>query len=191
MNSPSTQIHQRTWIYWVLVSGGARLLTSLLMQVGAPNLFFLIEPIGQWLVLRRHFKKSYHWVWLTMAGGFLGVFFTPTIFPIDARSPLTRFFLFAWFGVFIGVFQWFYLRGRSAKAGWWIVAAALDSGIEDSFANILGSVLGGTITATALIFLLKNQVTDQVESRAEPAPSPARQSDSADADIQENHQSRE
>jgi len=105
------------WLWWVVASG--------LGFVFPP-----LQPLAQWLVLRRHLSRAAWWVLATILGmGVGGAIGMAT--GVDAMVAL------AWavgdgsevvktgatLGVAVGVAQWLILRQHFAEARWWIPAS--------------------------------------------------------------------
>lgn len=76
--------------------------------------------LGQWWVFRKHLKQAGGWVLATGIALFLqGAFRWSLPFDTPAEQVLVSITLS--FGIFLGLCQWFVLRGRVPYAGWWIV----------------------------------------------------------------------
>ena len=105
------------WLWWVVASG--------LGFVGTP-----LQPLAQWLVLRRHISRAGWWVLATILGMAVGG-------AVGMATGVSRNVALAWavgdgsevvrtgatLGAAVGVAQWLVLRQHFAQAGWWIPAS--------------------------------------------------------------------
>ena len=105
------------WLWWVLASGLGFVFTPL-------------QPLAQWLVLRKHISRAGWWVLATILGMAVGG-------AIGMATGVSRQVALAWavgdgsdgvrtgatLGAAVGVAQWLFLRQHFAKAGWWIPAS--------------------------------------------------------------------
>lgn len=142
---------------------------SLFLYIFFPTLC-LLSGIFQYGLLRRYVPKMGGWVLATMAGCLL-------VFPSMGLLQLlfeAAFLLiwngalaFATIGGLIGLSQWFFLRRRIPKAGWWVLASILGWGLAvlgrltavrngSAFAQLLTASLSPAIVASfAWWYLLK------------------------------------
>ena len=127
---------------------------------------------GQWLVLRRRLPGTGAWVLATalacLAQGIFRWSLPYDMPPWQVGTVITL----SW-GVFFGLFQWFVLRGRVRRAGWWFwinVASGLPGAagmaapafLPIQLASWLGWVVGGAafvlpfaVAAGAMVWLLR------------------------------------
>ena len=105
------------WRWWVLASG--------LGFVFPP-----LQPLAQWLVLRRHISRAGWWVLATILGMAVGGV-------VGIATGVSRQVALAWavgdgsdvvrtgatLGAAVGTAQWLFLRQHFAEAGWWIPAS--------------------------------------------------------------------
>ncbi len=152
-SSDSYPLPLRLAFWWFFVTAvGGTMLASLPFKVNGENIAdmvaFLCVCAAQWLLLRSFVPKVSGWFWLSLLGGLIGLFLG--ILPADrvqdaidgvkisplgiagigeGRSALGFFVasavMGAGFGAGLGLFQWFDLRWRFAKADWWILASAV------------------------------------------------------------------
>ena len=128
----------------------------------------------QWLILRRQLSRAGWWVLASMVGGAVG-FSLVGWFPLD---PTVGFGLIGLVGRLgdvtvaavlgiqigapVGIMQWFVLRQRFFRAGWWILANIIGfaagfaaASVTDSFVIPLMVAIGmalGPMPITAFIF---------------------------------------
>ena len=105
------------WLWWVVVSG--------LGFVFSP-----LQPLAQWLVLRRHIFRAGWWVLATIlgmaVGGAAGMatgveWMVALAWAVGDGSDVVR--TGATLGAAVGVAQWLFLRQHFAQTGWWIPAS--------------------------------------------------------------------
>ena len=105
------------WLWWVVASG--------LGFVFPP-----LQPVAQWLVLRRHIFRAAWWVLATIlgmaVGGAAGMAtgvesMVALAWAVGDGSEVVR--TGATLGAAVGVAQWLVLRQHFAQAGWWIPAS--------------------------------------------------------------------
>jgi hypothetical protein len=99
---------------------------------------FLVGP-AQWLVIRRHIPRAFHWIWKTAIGfsvGYAGALTlmntVSVVYPLGHLGPYWEFFIAVValsmgliLGTAIGAMQWTILR-QSARGAWrWVVANGL------------------------------------------------------------------
>jgi hypothetical protein len=100
----------------------------------------LLIGVAQWLVIRRHVPRAFHWVWKTAIGSSIGYAGSLTLFnaflvlgdPIDKGEPLGAVLMIVvelWLGLILGtaiaVMQWTILRRVARGARRWIGANGL------------------------------------------------------------------
>jgi hypothetical protein len=115
--------------------------------------------LGQWLVFRKHQKQTSGWVIATGLALFLQGAFRWSL-PYETSPSQVRLLTTLSFGLFLGVCQWIVLRGRIARAGWWIpisiagwvLALALMAASEYAQLNIeIESLLGMAFFAVSML----------------------------------------
>ncbi len=76
--------------------------------------------LGQWLVFRKHLNQTRGWILATGLALFLEGAFRWSL-PFDTLTWQLGVDTMLSLGAFLGIFQWFVLRGRVPYAGGWIV----------------------------------------------------------------------
>jgi len=113
----------------------------------------------QWILLRRHMSGAGWWIVATMfsmgAGFALIKAATPTLSGVLGGGPIYGFVNGAGVGVLLGAMQWLVLRGRTHRAGWWVLASGLGAGLGFALDQVVGQLVGLAITGTALVWLLR------------------------------------
>jgi len=113
----------------------------------------------QWLILRRHFSRAGWWVWASIVGGVVGFSLTGW-FPLSVTvgfgliglvGRLGDVTVGAMFGIQIGaplgIMQWFVLRRRFFRAGWWLLANIVGFAAASVINGVVVSLFFGTGTA--------------------------------------------
>lgn len=133
----------------------------------------LLTALVQYFLLRRYLPRMGGWMPATAGGWLLGV----TLIAILNRLGWTVLvqdinLMFPIMGFAIGLAQWFVLRPRLARAGWWVIANTLGWGtlalfttgnaVEQSGLMLIG-VLPATVTAAGLAGLM-GEVTALTEA---------------------------
>jgi hypothetical protein len=150
---------------------GVRHITEdyLFMKVVLPA-YSLITGLLQYALLRRYIPRLGWWVLATAGGWLLGVvlisciswiitYFWPNKLVFNPRA-IDSAFIFIGFSVGIG--QWFLLRRRLPRAGWWIVANIVGWGLLglitgptlDQYDLLVLASLPASVTAAVLIWLM-------------------------------------
>jgi hypothetical protein len=75
--------------------------------------------LGQWLVFRKYLRDSSGWIIATGLAFFLQGAFR-WMLPYNTPAVQVGVITLLSFGIFLGLGQWFVLRGRVPNAGWWI-----------------------------------------------------------------------
>ena len=75
--------------------------------------------LGQWWVFRKHLKQTGGWVLATGLAFFAQGAFRWSL-PYDTPTEQVYVSITLSFGIFLGLCQWFVLRGRVPYSGWWI-----------------------------------------------------------------------
>jgi hypothetical protein len=141
----------------------------LFMRIVLPA-YSLITGLLQYGLLRRYIPHMGWWVLATAGGWLLGVvlisglsWITALLWPnkliFDSRAVDSGFILL---GFSVGIGQWFLLRRRLPRAGWWIIANMLGWGLLslitgptlDQYDLLLVGLLPGSVTAAALFWLM-------------------------------------
>ncbi len=111
--------------------------------------------LGQWLVLRDYLKQTLGWILATglvffVQGAFMWNYYTLAV-QVGTNTMLS-------FGIFLGLCQWFVLRGRVSYARWWIAISiagwvlALALVAATAFAGLIESLPG--IVFFAVVWLV-------------------------------------
>jgi hypothetical protein len=106
--------------------------------------------LGQWWVFRKHLKQTGGWVLATGLALFIQGAFRWSL-PSDIPAWQVGVSTMLSFGVFLGLCQWFVLRGRVPHAEWWIAVSiagwvatfavhAVSEYAQFSFESFLGMV---------------------------------------------------
>ena len=148
---------------------GVRHITEdyLAMYVLVPSMSLLTGAL-QYGLLRQYLTRMGWWVFVTVAGWFLGVLLIVLPSWLGwTDAPLNNLdLIFLVMGLAIGITQWSLLRRRLARAGWWIAANVVGWGLLGliTLGNALGQyglftlgLLPACATA-AMLALLMNQV---------------------------------
>ena len=148
---------------------GVRHITEdyLAMYVLVPSMSLLTGAL-QYGLLRQYLTRMGWWVFVTVAGWFLGVLLIVLPSWLGwTDAPLNNLdLIFLVMGLSIGMAQWLLLRRRLARAGWWIAANVVGWGLLGliTLGNALGQyglftlgLLPACATA-AMLALLMNQV---------------------------------
>jgi len=135
-----------------------------ILLVGIPLLFASIG-IAQWLVLRRQVSEPGWWVLSSTVGGVVGLVVGLIVggavggVAVEAVGELADGNVvgglvgFAAFGASVGIAQWFVLRRKVSRAGWWVLASTV---------GVVVPVVGyGAITGAALVWLLRQPVPEE------------------------------
>jgi hypothetical protein len=113
----------------------------------------------QWILLRRHMSGAGWWIVATMLGRGAGFALikaaTPTLSEVLGGGPIYGFVNGAGVGTLLGAMQWLVLRGRTHRAGWWVLASGLGAGLGFALDQVVGQLVGLAITGTALVWLLR------------------------------------
>jgi len=116
----------------------------------------------QWLVLRGKISKAAWWVLASAVGWALfGNWGVNSVVGMTVR------------GAAVGALQWLVLRGKISKAGWWILASAVGFAAVGTWAWAVGWGLGGIITGSTLVWLLRQPRPEQETTEEEDQLSPA------------------
>lgn len=113
----------------------------------------------QWVVLRKRVKRASWWVLFTTLG--MGAGFalieaaTPTLSWVLGGGSIYGFVNGAGVGSLLGAMQWLVLRGRTHRAGWWVLASGVGTGLGFALDQVVGQLVGLTITGTALVWVLR------------------------------------
>lgn len=113
----------------------------------------------QWLVVRRYVTRAHRWVLVSMGAiAVVGV----VIFGVGVVDPELGWISgVSLFGTMVGVLQWVVLREQIPRAGWWVLASTTGwiagMPIGDSVGPPGLGATYGAITATALVWLLRQQ----------------------------------
>ena len=145
---------------------GVRHITEdyLAMYVLVPNMSLLTGAL-QYGLLRQYLTRMGWWVFVTVAGWFLGVLLIVLPSWLGwTDAPLNNLdLIFLVMGLAIGITQWSLLQRRLARAGWWIAANVAGWGLLGliTLDNSLGQcglltlgLLPACATATVLALLM-------------------------------------
>ena len=145
---------------------GVRHITEdyLAMYVLVPSMSLLTGAL-QYGLLRQYLTRMGWWVFVTVAGWFLGVLLIVLPSWLGwTDAPLNNLdLIFLVMGLSIGMAQWLLLRRRLARAGWWIAANVVGWGLLGliTLGNALGQyglftlgLLPACATATVLALLM-------------------------------------
>lgn len=144
------------WVGGTIYVNGVRHITEdyLFIYFFFPTLC-LISGVLQYSLLRLYVPKMGGWILATLAGC-LFVFVTMTflirVFEVAFLNLWNGALAFATIGGLIGLSQWFFLRQRIPKAGWWMLASIL--GWSLAVLGSLTEVRNGSAFAQILTFSL-------------------------------------
>ncbi len=193
MKDKGSQAGWGFWLGWV-VATTVGMFVGFIM--GIFSLFFTGEEFGewlaflglgimlgigvgilQWLVLRGRVSGVGWWVLASAAAGY-GITQASFILIEESLSfglLLSSTGVAALGGAVTGILQWFVLRGKVSRAGWWVLAStvgwglsmavtiAMPSGVTDDIEftgpAVTGAVLGA-VTGAALVWLLRQPVPE-------------------------------
>jgi len=168
---------------WIVIDGERRITEDYLFSYVFPTLIWLFSSGLQYALLRRYLTKMGWWIlasgvgWLlsvTMVINFDLVFMQKfglnlTFWNIDRKWTV----FLSVMGAMIGLFQWFLLRRRFLKAGWWILASMLGWGLIDPiiglpFTGVFDILAIGMFpaltTAICLWFLFRHQAEESLQA---------------------------
>lgn len=119
--------------------------------------------LAQWFALRRRIGQAGWWILATTVGvssGFLALAVIRTI-----TGALIETMGAALIGIVAGIAQWFVLRRRVSRAGWWVLASIVSwvAGLFFSHPVPAGTSFG-LITGTALVWLLRHPASETADS---------------------------
>jgi hypothetical protein len=116
---------------YVFVNGVRHITEDYLAMYALVPSMSLLTGALQYGLLRHYLPRMGWWVFVTVAGWFLGVLLIALPGWLGwTDTPLNNLdLIFLVMGVAIGITQWLLLRRRLARAGWWIAASALGWGL--------------------------------------------------------------
>jgi len=196
MNSEQKQVGWMFLVWWIgltIVGGFIGSYLSDLIGWGmqdlggdAGTLFFMLDNgvlaltvcAAQWILLRKHFDRSFWWLIAGTFGRFFGVLIgymavMTVIVQFDPPSGIWQFYLFSTLrGVIVGVSQWIFLKRQRAKTGWWILASAvgwaiglilIDTSQNELIRNGADYAIAGIITGAVMVWILRQPAHDPKE----------------------------
>ena len=130
---------------------------------------------AQWYVLRGRTSRAGWWVLASSPSFGLGM--VGGTYVAGLLSGLLSWAVWGglW-GAMLGAAQWYVLRGRTSRAGWWVLASTVGAGTCGTVlgalyqagvegANLfLGGALFGAITGAALVWLLRQPLAPRSEA---------------------------
>lgn len=146
-----------------------------------------IGGFAQWVILRERFAGAGWWI-LASALGFATVFsMGGTVRPNENPAMIGVRMAIA-FGLVAGILQWIILRQKVTRAGWWVLANILgllvgemgfpisiaisaatgNDGLSMLVVALVFAAGYGAVTASALVLLLSQSASSNVESLATP-----------------------
>ena len=146
-----------------------------------------IGGFAQWVVLRERFAGASWWI-LASALGFATVFSMGGTVRPNENPAMTGVRMAIAFGLVTGIPQWIILRQKVARAGWWVLANFLgllvgemgfpisiaisaatgNDGLSMLVVALVFAAGYGAITASALVLLLSQSASGNIESLATP-----------------------
>jgi hypothetical protein len=164
---------------WILATTLAWTINGMALIYANVSPLCLLPIIGftQWYVLEYYLPKVRWWIWTNILGvSISGVIITALLIGGVSQNIVAHpLFSGTLTGIFVGILQWFFLRQRVSKAGWWILAnivgVALGKAISFGASTIWGSFLElvfgglvfGGITGFLLIWLLQYPLSESKE----------------------------
>ena len=153
---------------FVFVNGVRHITEDYLAMYALVPSISILTGVLQYVLLRQYLPRMGWWVFVTVAGWFLGVLWIVLPSWLGwTDTPLNNLDLILLvMGLAIGITQWLLLRCRLALAGWWIAANALGWGllglinpgnsVDQFWLFILGFL--PACTTAAMLALLMNRV---------------------------------
>jgi hypothetical protein len=167
------------WLLWVLAStvglysggivgfiGGYAVEAILPNYVGVALLAGVGAGVGicQWLVLRRRVSRAGWWVLASILGLAVAAFVSTAVALAGGYSAISENLVVGVGGAMAGIMQWFVLRRRVSRAGWWVLASTVGWAVSAAVlgpAKVPGGGVGlGAVTGLALIWLLRQPVPE-------------------------------
>ncbi len=119
-------------------------------------------PIGfaQWLALRRIAPISILWVLTISAGLLLGLVVVNSPLPVlpwgflDDESVLSLTAVSTTIGLFVGLVQWFFLRGHFTKSLAWVLSSAVGLGLGIGLVLATNLINQSGLVSIILVFLV-------------------------------------
>jgi len=119
----------------------------------------------QWVVLRRRLSRAAWWVVATTLGMGLGFALvrvvTPTVSEVLGGGPVYGLVNGGLVGTLVGTLQWLVLRQHVCRAGWWVLASALGTGVSFALGQVVGQLVGVALTGTALVWILRQPAQEE------------------------------
>jgi hypothetical protein len=119
----------------------------------------------QWLVLRRQLSRAAWWVVTTALGIGLGFALVSAVSPAVSRvlggGPSYGFVNGGLVGTLVGTLQWLVLRQHGSRAGWWVLASALGTGVSFAVGQVVGQLVGVALTGLALVWILRQPAQEE------------------------------
>ena len=173
MPADRRRVGWRLWLWWVLASSVGWILGlaggfaagfaigGAVSGIASQGAFGAVlgASIGmlQWVVLRRQISRAGWWILATtlgMGGGFALI--SSVTLPVSATfggGPLYGLVNGGLVGILVGAMQWLVLRQQSSRAGWWVLASVLGTGVGFALDQVVGQLVGTAVTGTALVWL--------------------------------------
>jgi len=168
---------------WIVIDGERRITEDYLFSYVFPTLIWLFSSGLQYALLRRYLTKMGWWILTSGVGWLLSVtmvIYFDLVFMQKFGLNLTFWNInLKWtiflsvMGALIGLFQWFLLRRRLPKAGWWILASILGWGLIDPiiglpftgvFDILAIGIFPALATAICLWFLFRHQAEESLQT---------------------------
>lgn len=165
----------RLWLCWVVASGAGGALGlaggfAIGFAIGGATSGIVSQSVFgavvgasvgalQWLVLRRQVSRAGWWILATALG--IGVGFaliraaTPAVSRVLGGGPIYGLANGVLVGILVGTLQWLVLRRQVSRAGWWVLASAVGTGVGFALDQVVGQLVSVAMTGTVLAWLLR------------------------------------
>ena len=120
-----------SWVS-IPINAGWALATVVALAIGQPG---SLAGVLQWLVLRPHIPASRWWMLASAVGAYVA------FVVLQVVAVGSALLVYAIAGLLMGIPQWFVLRRRVPRAGWWVVASMAGYVLGGATALAVGAVL--------------------------------------------------
>ena len=169
------------WLWWVLASSIGGLLglaggfavgfaiDGAVSGIASQSVFggIIGASIGalQWVVLRQQLSRAAWWVVATTLGTGLGFALVSAasslVSGIVGGGPSYGLVNGGLVGTLVGTLQWVVLRQHVSRAGGWVLASALGTGVGFALGQAVGQLVGVALTGIALVWILRQPAQEE------------------------------